>query len=134
MKPSKPNRFDLIPAALIVLFAVLAVVISGRLIGGNGGPLFVEICCSGDACGTYVLSSVPEDGKRLTLENNGETLEVLLEKDGVTVLSSTCSGHDCVNTGKITRPGRSIVCLPGRIVITLCGGTAGQDEIDIYAG
>lgn len=131
MKPSEPNRHDLIPAVLIVLLAVLSLIMGGRLLGGRGNVLTAEISLNGTVKNTYVLSALPEQGKALTLENNGETLSVLLERDGVSVLDSTCRGHDCVKTGKITRSGRSIVCLPGRIVIMLKGAETG---IDIYAG
>ena len=131
MKPSEPNRFDLIPAILIVLLGVSALVFGGRLLAGSGDTLMAEISLNGAVTDTYMLPSLPEEGITLTLNGNGETLTVLLDKTGATVLDSTCAGHDCVKTGKITRAGRSIVCLPSRIVITLKGADNG---IDIYAG
>lgn len=133
MKLSEPNRHDLIPAAVIVLLTVLALVCGRRLLAGGGGALTAEISVNGRREGAYVLSSLPASGKTLTLTGSGVTLEVLLERDGVSVLGSDCPGHDCVKTGKITAAGRSIVCLPGRIVITL-RGAANDTGIDIYAG
>lgn len=135
MKPSKPNRFDLFPAVIIILLGILSLLLGSRLLAGNGSALTAEISIDGVITKTYVLPSLPEQGLTLTLENSGETLAVLLERDGVSVVSSTCSGHDCVRTGKITKAGRSIICLPARIVITLINGGAKEDAgIDIYAG
>ncbi len=50
---------------------------------------------------------------------------------GVLVAESDCPTHDCVRTGAITRAGQSIVCLPGRIVVTLVGE---QPDFDVIAG
>ena len=133
MKCFKPNLHDLIPAVAVILLAALSVLFAGRLLGGSGDTLTAEITRGGAETEYYVLSSLPEEGLSLTLENNGHTLSVLLERDGVTVLGSTCAGHDCMKTGKITKAGRSIICLPGRISIALTGRAAGE-EIDIYAG
>lgn len=133
MKSSKPNRHDLIPCALILLLAVLSLVLGSRLLGGSGDVLTAEIAVNGTVTETYILSALPEQGRSLTLENNGVTMNVLLERSGVSVLDATCRGNDCVKTGKITKAGRSIVCLPGRIVITL-RGTDADTGIDIYAG
>ena len=41
---------------------------------------------------------------------------------------------DCVHTGRITRSGQSIVCLPARIVIQLTGGQPDGDAVDIVIG
>jgi len=48
---------------------------------------------------------------------------------GVCVAESDCPTLDCVRTGVITRAGQSIVCLPGRIVVTLEGAQADFDAI-----
>lgn len=50
---------------------------------------------------------------------------------GVCVAESDCPTQDCVRTGVITRAGQSIVCLPGRIVVTLEGV---QQDFDAIVG
>lgn len=42
-----------------------------------------------------------------------------IEKNGVTVVRSDCADKICVNTGKITKPGQTIVCLPARVSVEL---------------
>lgn len=52
-----------------------------------------------------------------------------IEKNGVTVVRSDCADKICVNTGKITKPGQTIVCLPARVSVELQGVTA-VNELD----
>ena len=48
--------------------------------------------------------------------------------------TSDCPTQECVHTGKITRSGQSIVCLPARIVVQLEGGAAADDGVDLVIG
>ncbi len=52
-----------------------------------------------------------------------------IEKNRVTVVRSDCADKICVNTGKITKPGQTIVCLPARVSVELQGVTA-VNELD----
>lgn len=53
-------------------------------------------------------------------------LIILAEDDGVSVISSECDDKVCVNTGKITRQGQSIVCLPAHVSVELQGNSDSQ--------
>ncbi len=50
-----------------------------------------------------------------------EQVDIVIEKDGVFVRSSSCKDHICVNQKKINRAGQSIVCLPNQVSIQLSG-------------
>lgn len=56
----------------------------------------------------------------------------------VRVRESTCPDRFCVRTGWIERPGQSIVCVPGLVVITvvadMAGGTAGAAQVSPWPG
>ncbi len=41
----------------------------------------------------------------------------------VAIISSDCPGTDCVHSGWIETPGRSIVCLPNRVEIRIVGAS-----------
>lgn len=134
MKPIKPNRHDIVPVFLVLLLAGAAAAFSLGLFS-RGGTLTAVISAGGTEIGAYVLSSLPAEGKTLTVENNGVTLTVFLERDGISVTDSDCAGHDCVRTGKIKKAGRSIVCLPGKIVLSLEGTAADSGPgLDMIAG
>ena len=59
--------------------------------------------------------------------------ELLIEPDGVTMLWADCHSQDCVHTGKLTRPGLVIACLPNRVMVILEGG-GHEEEYDAIAG
>ena len=73
------------------------------------------------------LSSLTEE-KTVTIDGTYH-LTVTLDKTGAAVTESDCPGQDCVHTGRITRAGQSIVCLPEQVVVTLEGKTSSADVV-----
>lgn len=41
---------------------------------------------------------------------------------------ATCNDHSCVNSGRISKTGESIVCLPHRLVITIVSDNTNQPD------
>ncbi len=81
-----------------------------------------KVTVDGKEYGTYPLS---ED--RTVDLGTGNIVSV---KDGsVYMESATCTGQDCVHEGKISKPGRTIVCLPHKVLIEIEGGGDGFDTI-----
>lgn len=90
------------------------------------------------AAGSGELTAVIEvDGKRVMevplsrdLTFTVDTLvgpEILEVKDGrIRVQESDCPDQICVYTGWISRPGQAIICLPGRMIVTVIG--RGEDS------
>lgn len=72
------------------------------------------------------LTLAPYVGRASTVSSQESELS-----RGICVSTSDCPTGDCVRTGVITRAGQSIVCLPGRIVVTLEGA---QTDFDVIAG
>ncbi len=62
------------------------------------------------------------------------TLTVEYAAGSARVLSSNCPTQDCVHTGSVTRGGQSVVCLPGRFILRLEGGTPDPDAVDAVLG
>ena len=76
------------------------------------------------------LSSIPHP-ETLVLE--GEiSVTVLLEPGKVSIVHSDCPDQICVNTGVLTRPGQSAVCLPARVAVRIVGET--QSGVDGMTG
>lgn len=96
---------------------------------------FLFFSVSGEAS----VARVYQDGeliREIRLDTNGEfTVEgawrnVITVRDGkIAVTESNCPGGDCVHSGWIQSPGRSIVCLPNRVEIRL-EGTLQDDDVD----
>jgi hypothetical protein len=121
----KPCWWDaLVVLVVLALAAAVAVAFYGR---ESGGELTAVIIHRGETVETVRLSDLTEDK---TLQVDGVYhLTILLQPDGVSVTEADCPTQDCVHTGKITRAGQSIVCLPEQVTIRLTGQTDGPDVV-----
>ena len=121
----RPRIWD---ALVVIAVIALAVGIGLKTWGADhGGALTVVISVDGSETQRLPLG---EDTR--IIETDGAVLTVQMDDTGVWVAESDCPTQDCVHTGKITRGGQSIVCLPGRVSIQLVGG--GDDGIDAVIG
>ena len=81
-----------------------------------------------------------QDGKlvqELSLQSDqsilitGEYENTVVIRDGkAAIAQSNCPGEDCVHSGWISSPGRSVVCLPNRVEIRITGSS----EVDFVVG
>lgn len=116
---------------LILLLVVLAIGLAGILFlytrpAAADGE--VEVSVDGEVVMTLPLS---EDTK-VTISgfDGGENLLVI--SDGkAEIESASCPDGICVRHYAISRDGESIICLPNRVVVTICGGEKG--EVDAIA-
>jgi len=61
----------------------------------------------------------------------GEYENTVVIRDGkACIAQSSCPGEDCVHSGWISSPGRSVVCLPNRVEIRITGSS----EVDFVVG
>ena len=72
---------------------------------------------------TYSLN----ENRSLTVNSNGITLMISVKNGAVEVCEADCPDKVCVQTGKISSVGRSIVCIPARVVIEIIGGDEDED-------
>lgn len=138
MKQSPKTRFTWWDG-LIVLLVLLAVAASGVAVWGDqeqSGAVSMVISVDGEEVERCLPEEFPTEGK--CYSGSGYTLQVEVEsgKEGdfyIAVTTSDCPTQDCVHTGKISRAGQSIVCLPARVIIELEGADAG-DGPDLVIG
>jgi hypothetical protein len=132
MRPSpklRPNGWD----ALVVL-AVLALAAGIGLrtwTGGTADRLTAVISADGTVVERVDLSRLSGPEERM-LTAGGYALRLSLSPEGAVMEEADCPTQDCVHTGRITRSGQSIVCLPARVIIRLEGtGTDGGPDVMI---
>lgn len=118
-------RADIIIILLVALLAIVSVLF---MFGGNGSPEYVCVKLNGIVTSEY---SLDRTGEYELSGENGITLTLVIEKDGVSVRHAECPDKLCEKTGKISGAGQSIICLPAKISISLEGGS---EEIDAAVG
>lgn len=106
---------------------VLAVVLFCAFLPGKAQEaLKAEIYLDGRLVKTVSL----REEQSFVLE--GDWRNTVSVKDGrICVSHSDCPGEDCVHSGWIGSPGRSIVCLPNRMEIRIPGD---RGDVDLIVG
>ncbi len=112
------GRFDALAAVFVLALAGLVFLLFYG--GRDSGALTATVIHDGETVGVYPLQTIAEE-LVLTPEDLGYPLTIRLTKDGAEVTESTCPTLDCQHTGRITKNGESIICLPNRLVIRLSG-------------
>lgn len=103
---------------MFLVAAVLAIAGFLQWIPKPGTPVAV-IEQNGKEIRRVELSSITQP-ETIVLE--GEiSVTVLLEPGQVSIVHSDCPDQICVNTGALTRPGQSAVCLPARVSVRIVG-------------
>ena len=110
---------DALATAFVLLLAGLSFLLFYG--GQSGGALTATVTVEGETIGVYPLVGLEEE-LLLTPEGLPYPLSIRLTREGAEVAWTDCPGKDCLHTGKITRSGESIVCLPNRLTVRLSGG------------
>lgn len=85
----------------------------------------VQVCQNGQ-----IICELPleRDGSYTV---SGQYVNVITVQNGQAAITrSDCPGEDCVHSGWISSPGRSVVCLPNRVELRLTGSSG----VDASAG
>jgi hypothetical protein len=88
----------------------------------------------------FVIKLNQKEGSRVKISHNGKEIynislenlkdsatymvdgaKIVADKNGVYVSDNDCPNKQCVKSGKISKTGESIVCVPKRIVIEITG-------------
>ena len=117
----KITKTDIFICAVCILFVLLSFFAVKK--ANNGNTVLIEVM--GKEYARYDLNSV-ETPQTLEIKTQLGYNKVIIEPDGVYVLEADCPDKTDVKTGKISKAGETIVCLPHKVVITLCG----EGEVD----
>ncbi|MBQ7012205.1 MAG: NusG domain II-containing protein [Clostridia bacterium] len=109
----KKLRYDILLIAVLLFVSALSVAL--MLVFRRGGDrVAVEI--DGSLVCEYSLA---ENGE---YPLNGGTNILVIENGKAYLRYADCPDKVCVNTGKISYVGQTIVCLPNRVAVTVIGG------------
>lgn len=98
----------------VLLLVSLSVFLIWYLNGTDGSTAVVSV--DGDVVAEYSLAI---DGVYYL---NGGTNVLVIEDGAAYIREANCPGYqDCVETGRISRVGETIVCLPNKLVVEIVG-------------
>lgn len=108
-----------------ILATALAVLLAVSLLSAEGTEVVIRQ--NGQEIARYPLST----DATYTL---GEGTNILVIRDGKAYISeATCPDGLCIKRGRISRTGQSVVCLPNRLTVTVVGGNADKNGVDIMS-
>ncbi len=117
----------------IILIIIVGIVILQGLIlnkifnSGRGNK--IEIFVDNKLYREYPITA----NEKIKIKTKNGVNEISIHDKVVEMTHSNCPDKVCVNTGKISKPGQSIVCLPHRINIKIVGDEKEQGDNDVEA-
>lgn len=115
---------DLLAIGLVLLLAIVSFV--AFLPSQEDGEAVAQIYQNGQLVMTVSL----EQSRQFPVR--GKYCNEVNVKDGaIAIVASDCPGQDCVHSGSIHAPGRSLVCLPNALEIRVISG---QSDVDFVVG
>ena len=108
-------------ADLVLIAATLLIALSAFLIveAGRESGSYAEVLIDGGRVAKFALS---EDGVHVL---NGGTNTLVIEDGHAYVTGATCPDRTCEHTGRVSRVGERIICLPNKLEIRIVGDSDG---------
>jgi len=112
-------------AAVLAVSAILYAVFYESPSNGSRVRIYVD----GELVRTEAMT---DTGSQVVIDNAHGSNIIEIGPGSVEVIWSDCASQVCVRTGKISRPGEVIVCLPHHLLITI-EGVRNPEDIDAIA-
>ena len=128
LKSSKKSKLPLLKGdiILIVSLCLLVVLLFLPSFVGENEKLTAEIYHKGELVRKINLSDIERE------EITVGSCVLLLQKDGVSFISSECPDKLCVKKGKLKRKGDTMACVPERVVAVIKGESKEDFHIATY--
>ena len=127
------GKANIVVGAIVGLVLVAAIVLYALMQAG-GGTSMKAIVHDGDG-GVHELS-LAENQERAITTSLGTNV-VIVENGAVYVREADCENQDCVHQGKVSAPGKQIICLPHKLWIEVVSDgetSAAEMDVDAVAG
>ncbi len=101
---------------LMLMLGAVAASVAGRWRSAPGASAVVEVD------GSVVQTLNLQHPGRVSVRGVLGSVVVEIREGGVAVVAAECPNHVCVRTGRRSRAGDVIVCVPNRVVVRIPGG------------
>ena len=88
------------------------------------GPM-VEVIQDGKVI--YELDLSRESDREIVVEYQGRQNVIAIQDGDIYMKEADCPDHVCMDTGRLSKAGVPIVCLPNRLMVRYADGSSGED-------
>ncbi len=124
---NKITRGDYLLAGVILVLSLGSFGLVG-LGGVSADPATVAVRVDGRLTATFDLST----DRTISPIPGGPDMSIEVKNGSVRVLTSNCPRGVCKNFGRISKPGRTIICVPNKVVLTIEGGPGPEYDAESY--
>ena len=107
--------------------AIAALIAAAPLVRPSGDGQKVRVIYREEVVGIYPLKKDID----VEVERDGHLNIISIQNKSVYMKYSDCKNQICVNTGKISRAGEIIVCLPNYVIVEIIGNGEGGGENEV---
>lgn len=117
----------IIVATVLISAMIIYLLFAGTVFGEQ--PEMVVISVDGREYASYNLAEISEvKNVEINTEFGYNTIEIT--SDGARVTDASCPDKTDIQSGKITKPGQMLVCVPNRVTVRIIGkGAAKVDKV-----
>ena len=123
-RPRRRRAPTVADVLLVVLLAALLPILAGRQSRASGAPRVVVRPADGREQ-AYDL----RQNRDLEIPGPAGMTLLRIQDGAVWVARAPCARHLCQRMGRIHRPGRSLVCIPNRLVVRVVGSDGDVDAV-----
>lgn len=121
----KKKKRDIIFIGVLLVVALIAFFVVDKFIKKDGNKVVIKV--DGEI---VKIVNLTDTNNIIVNGYDGGTNTVVIENGTVYMTEADCPDKICVNTGKISKIGETIVCLPHRVVVEIQGEVSRSDSDD----
>ena len=117
------KKMDFIIIVVLIVFSFIPHFIYSNVVSKNNKNLYATIKVNGKLNNTINLPVTSE--KKFTVSTNHGTNTILVNNNEIKIVHADCKDELCVKQGSISKIGKTLICLPNKLIIEIKG-----DEYD----
>ena len=117
------KKMDIIIIVVLIISSFIPHFIYSSIGSKNNKDLYATIKVDGEIHNTINLPTTSEE--KFTIQTENGTNTILVNNNEVNIVYADCKDELCVKQGSISKIGKTLICLPNKLIIEIKG-----DEYD----
>lgn len=117
------KKMDIIIIVVLIIFSFIPHFIYSSVKAKNNNGLYATIKVDGNLLNTIDLPTTSEE--KFIIQTVNGTNTVLVNNNQIKIVNADCKDELCIKQGSICKIGKTLICLPNKLIIEIKG-----DEYD----